>query len=166
MGSEDDLLVVLAHEIAHLEANHFAERISLSRFPTVLKTAYSIISLLSGSSLGQVNSGRAVTDFVSQLMFTLPFSRTHEEEADQISLKYLISAQVRPDKAVEFWKKFLALQKHDCSQDESKTKIPDQITDQISIFSTHPSTKQRIDALEACMPEAMRLYHLRWTKKI
>ena len=54
--TEDELAVILTHEVGHVIARHTAERISMQRFPSVLKVAYYVLSfggLVPAETLGE-----------------------------------------------------------------------------------------------------------------
>ena len=75
----------------------------------------------------------------------LPFSRTHESEADHIGLEYAAGAGYDPRAAAAFWRKMSAT---------GGAKPPE-------FLSTHPSDATRIAALEALAPQYMGLYQAR-----
>jgi metalloendopeptidase OMA1, mitochondrial len=72
---DDGLGAVLGHEIAHNVAHHAAERMSQSLPVYALLAVLSLVGLDPG-----------IGNFVLNLAFTLPGSRSQEEEADYIGL--------------------------------------------------------------------------------
>ena len=64
----------------------------------------------------------------------LPFSRKHEIEADKIGLELMTIAGFNPKEAAEVWRRMQA---------DAGSKAPPEI------LSTHPSSKRRIETLEA-----------------
>ena len=73
----------------------------------------------------------------------LPYSRKHENEADEIGLIYAAKAGYDPRAAVGFWERMEA-QKPGFSPPE--------------FLSTHPSDSNRLDKINALMPKAYEIY--------
>ena len=76
----------------------------------------------------------------SQVGVMLPFSRSHETEADKIGLYLMAIAGYNPDEAANLWKRMKA---------NSGGQAPPEI------LSTHPSNDSRIANLEALAPIAV-----------
>ena len=72
----------------------------------------------------------------AQVGILLPYSRTHESEADQLGLDYMADAGFKPIEAADLWRNMAK---------ESKGAPPE-------LLSTHPSPQTRIDAIEAYAP--------------
>jgi metalloendopeptidase OMA1, mitochondrial len=75
----------------------------------------------------------------------LPFSRTQELEADEIGLIYMAMAGYDPRAAIEVWQNFERL---------DSARPPE-------FLSTHPSPPNRIERLQALMPQALEIYQQR-----
>jgi predicted Zn-dependent protease len=73
----------------------------------------------------------------------LPFSRTHESEADHLGLVFMAMAGYDPHEAIGFWQR-MAKAKGGQSPPE--------------FLSTHPSDQTRIDEISRLVPEAMQYY--------
>lgn len=100
--NEAGLATVMSHEIAHVIARHGAQRMTQQ-------------ILLQGAMLGAGLSMKNNTQrniILSALGvgvlygLTLPFSRSHESEADQIGLIYMAKAGYDPSEAINFWQRF------------------------------------------------------------
>ena len=74
----------------------------------------------------------------SQLGGMLPFSRSHETEADQIGLLLMAIAGYAPENAVYVWERM--------SQNAGGQAPPE-------FLSTHPSNETRINNLKALIPQ-------------
>ncbi len=72
----------------------------------------------------------------------LPFSRSHETEADKIGLTLMAIAGYNPDESIVFWQRMAA---------QSAGQAPPEF------LSTHPSDATRIANLKALIPEAKAL---------
>lgn len=138
--SDDELAVVLGHEVAHAVAKHSNERMSQQ-----LAAQYGAKIL--GASLADKSASiqrvaANVYGIGAQYGLMLPFSRKHESEADYMGLVFMTMANYNPDVALNFWKKMSA---------SSQGKIPE-------IMSTHPSDATRINAIKRALPEIKRKY--------
>jgi predicted Zn-dependent protease len=140
---EAGLATVLGHEIAHATARHGGQRVFQQQ---------SISIALSGvqGALGDLpmEQQRAVMGLLgagAQYGVSLPFSRDHELEADELGLRYMARAGYDPRASVAFWTRMM----------ESGGQKPPEF------MSTHPADKTRIEHLKELMPAAMNEYQVR-----
>lgn len=134
VSSDDELAVVMGHEVAHAVAKHSNERMSQQ-----LVTQYGAAILseaLSTKSAAVQNIGNTVFGVGTQLGVTLPYSRKHELEADYMGLILMTMAGYNPEVAVGFWQKMAA----------KGGSTPE-------ILSTHPSDANRIAEIKRYLPE-------------
>ncbi|MBR4923186.1 MAG: M48 family metallopeptidase [Bacteroidaceae bacterium] len=133
--SDDELAVVIGHEVAHAVAKHSNERISQQ-----LLTQYGAQILgqaLSEKSASIQQIGTTVYGLGAQYGVTLPFSRKHESEADYMGLIFMTMAGYNPNTAITFWQKMSA---------NGNTSVPE-------FMSTHPSDATRINDIKKYLPE-------------
>ena len=137
-ASDDEVAIVIGHEIAHVTARHGAERMSQG-----------ILVAAGGLVLDHQTQGRKNHDLMLAgygLLSTggmLAFSRSHESEADYIGIRYASRAGYDPRAAVTFWQKM---------EKQSKGgRLP-------VFLSTHPSHDRRIGDLQRWMPEVLPIY--------
>jgi len=137
-SSDDEVAIVIGHEIAHVTARHGAERMSQG-----------ILVAAGGLVLDHQTQGRRNHDLLLAgygLLSTggmLAFSRSHESEADYIGIRYAARAGFDPRAAVTFWQKM---------EKQSKGgRLP-------VFLSTHPSHDRRIGDLQRWMPEVLPIY--------
>jgi predicted Zn-dependent protease len=139
--NETGLAVVMGHEIAHAFAKHGAERMTQGllvqmggiALSTALKEKPEQTKDLFMKSYG----------VGAQYGVLLPFSRTHENEADHLGLIFMAMAGYNPEEAAAFWERMAA---------QSKGSAPPEF------MSTHPSHDTRIQNLKDLTPEAMEYY--------
>jgi predicted Zn-dependent protease len=137
--NQDQLAAVLGHEVGHVLARHSNERVSTG---IAAETGLQITSAMLKGSTAKRQAIMAALGVGAQYGVILPFSRTHESEADLIGLKLMAKAGFDPRQAVKLWENMSKL---------GGGKPPE-------FLSTHPSGKTRIHDLNRAMPEAMALY--------
>ena len=137
---ESGIAVVMGHEIAHAVARHGNERMSqqmVTQFGAELGNA-----MMSEKSAEAQALFSTLYGVGSQLLVALPYSRSHETEADKMGLIFMAMAGYNPETAVEFWQRMAA---------SGGQKQP-------QFLSTHPSDQTRVSDLQKFMPEALRYY--------
>ncbi|WP_308498666.1 M48 family metallopeptidase [uncultured Anaerobiospirillum sp.] len=123
--TDDELATVLSHEIAHALREHSREQMSAEY---AKQTAMSVASFL-----GVETQKLQLADIVSQVGLSLPFSRSHETEADELGLELMYRAGYNIDAAPKLWEKMIALS----GSSNGLTNL----------LSTHPSGEDRIENL-------------------
>lgn len=133
------LAAILAHEIGHVKARHSAERVS-----QVLAAQLGLVAVdqLVLRDSRYRNPTMAALGLGTQVGVLLPFSRTHESEADELGLTYMARAGYDPEAAVRLWERMAKL---------GGGGGPE-------FLSTHPDPAGRAKRLRELMPEAKRLY--------
>jgi predicted Zn-dependent protease len=126
---ETGLAVVMGHEVAHALLNHGQQRVSADVLQQLGATG---LGIFTESELLMSAYGAGTT-----VLGTLPFSRSHESEADQIGLILMTVAGYNPDMSVDFWERMGAL----------SGGTPE-------FLSTHPSDATRASNLRKWIPEA------------
>lgn len=131
--TDDEVAVVMGHEIAHALREHARERIAKSE-----------LTQLGASLLGQfIGGGRYAGAFeAGGSLLTLKFSRDDETEADVVGLDLAARAGFDPRSGVTLWQKMTQA---------SKGAPPQWL-------STHPSGPHRIGEIEKHLPEVLPLY--------
>jgi predicted Zn-dependent protease len=132
--SDDEVAMIMGHEMAHALREHARERLGKS-FAT--RGAFELGSAL----LGLGNTGRLVAGMGEQ-MLSLVFSRDDESEADLVGMELAARAGYNPAAGVTLWQKMGAV---------SKGAPPE-------FLSTHPSGPTRIKDIEANLPKVEGLY--------
>jgi predicted Zn-dependent protease len=132
--TDDEVAMVMGHEIAHALREHARERMGKNAATGMGAT---LLSQVLG--LGQI--GQTVTNYGAQLL-TLEFSRSDESEADLVGMELAARAGFDPRAGVTLWQKMGAANKG----------APPQW------LSTHPAGSTRIADIEANLPKVMPLY--------
>ena len=123
---EDQIAGVMAHEIAHVAARHWAAQMTKQ---TIL--SYATIPLMLTPMSYPVYMGLSAAMNYGVPMAFLKFSRADEAEADYLGIQYMYKAGYDPNSYVAFFGKIL--------QDERRQpgSVP-------SVFMDHPPTPDRI----------------------
>jgi len=140
VSSDDELAVVLGHEVAHAVAKHSNERMSQQLLAQYGASAVSIFT--SGKSAATQQIAQSVYGLGANYGVMQPFSRKHESEADKMGLVLMTIAGYNPDAAVTFWQKMQAT---------SSSTTPE-------FMSSHPSHETRIADIQKQLPEVKQKY--------
>ena len=140
IGSDDELAVVLGHEVAHAVAKHSNERMSQQVLAQYGAQAVSLAT--SGRSAAVQKVAQSVYGLGANYGVVLPFSRKHESEADYMGLVLMMMAGYDSSVATTFWEKMSA---------QSTSKTPE-------FMSTHPSDSKRIADIQKSIPEIQKKY--------
>lgn len=135
-ANETGVAAIMGHEVAHALANHGQQRMSASYIQQGLAVAGNVALANDQQALGIFNQSYGV---VSNVAGMLPFSRSHETEADKIGLYLMAVAGYNPDEASVLWERMKA---------NSGGEAPPEF------MSTHPSNDSRIENLRALAPKA------------
>lgn len=137
--SDDEVAMVMGHEIAHALREHARERMGKNAVTNgVARLGGAVVSAWLGVD-------PRLTDSVARggaSLLTLQFSRGDESEADLVGLELAARAGYDPRAGVTLWQKMSA----------SSQNAPPQW------LSTHPSGKTRIAEIEKNLPKVLPLY--------
>jgi metalloendopeptidase OMA1, mitochondrial len=140
-ASDTGVAVVMGHEIGHAIARHGGERITQG---VIAEQGVGVIAqIIGGKDERLVQTSAAALGAGVQYGAILPFSRKQESEADEIGLTLMAKAGYDPREAPRFWQRMI-----DATPGERPAEW----------LSTHPDPQNRIKALEALMPNAIKLY--------
>jgi len=133
--NETAVAAIMGHEVAHALANHGQQRMSAGMLQQIGAVAGNI-AIKNERDRAMFNQYYGIGTTVGGM---LPFSRSHETEADRIGLYLTAMAGYNPDEAAELWKRMAA---------KSGGQAPPEF------LSTHPSNQTRIANLTALSPTA------------
>lgn len=139
--NEAGVAVVMSHEISHALARHGGERMSQQMEVQGVGKIVQVVAKKAAPEKEEVFM--SVYNVGSKYGFTLPYSRTHESEADEMGIHLMSQAGYDPNEAPKFWERFGASQKGQKPQE---------------FMSTHPSDERRAAALRQLLPEAQKEY--------
>jgi len=134
---EAGLATVMGHEVAHALLNHGQQRMSAGMLQEIGAVGVGVATGNKSQETQQI----AMTAYgaTTQLGGMLPFSRSHESEADKIGLILMAIAGYNPEASVPFWKRMGSA---------SEGGAPPEF------MSTHPSHDTRVSNLSKWIPEA------------
>lgn len=140
--NQAQLAAVIGHEVGHVIAEHGNERMSSSTLIGIGMEATN--ALLQANEIANNNLIMAAIGAGVQVGVQLPFSRTHESEADLIGLELMAQSGFAPEEAVKLW------------QNMAKASGGQR---QPELLSTHPLPATRITNIEQHLAVARPLYN-------
>lgn len=134
--NEDGLAVVMGHEVAHATERHGGKRMTQGLIAELVMTAAE-----AGLSLGEMSEGTRTAAMQAlglgvQVGALLPYSRSHETEADELGIRYAIRAGYDPWEAPKLWERMAQL------GEAGPT-----------FLSTHPDPLERAENLRQKIPQ-------------
>lgn len=141
--NEDALAAVMGHEVAHATSGHGNERVSQGSATEAVLSATGTFVGMAGLSAGTKDMVMKGLNAGANLGLLMPFSRSHETEADEIGLLFLVRAGYDPEEAPRLWQRMAKL----------SGSPSDPISALISRFtSTHPASEDREKRLRELIP--------------
>jgi predicted Zn-dependent protease len=135
-NNQDQLAAIIGHEMSHVLAHHANERVSAG---TLANIGLVVLGLASNRDQG-MQLAVAALGLGVQYGILMPYSRSHETEADLLGLDIMAKAGFNPEEAPKLWEKMKQNKKE-------KDKVPEWM-------STHPSDDTRIQQLQDRTQEA------------
>lgn len=139
--NQHQVATVMGHELAHVIAQHGNERVSDQ---LAAQAGLAIAAVALGSSATSDDNKKLILAGLGlgvQYGVILPFSRTHESEADLIGLDLMARSGFDPQESVKLW--------------QNMSKAGGQPPE---FLSTHPSSSTRIKDLNQRMARALDAY--------
>ncbi len=142
--SDDEIAVVMGHEMAHALQEH-------GKSDRTVSTVTGIVGVLADVAV-TATTGVSTEGLLStgvDLIATKPFSRSQETEDDEVGLMLMAESGYNPEAAPNVWVKM------------SKANG----SSGLSIFSTHPSNEDRQENLARLVPQAKEIYNASKNKR-
>ncbi|PTQ80684.1 peptidase M48-like protein [Nitrosospira multiformis] len=134
--TDEEIAVVMGHEIAHALREHSREQVSQA---IAAQTALGVGTAVFG--LSQTTAQIAGIGY--QAFIATHFSRTDEAEADRIGLELSARAGYNPRAGVTLWQKMINA--------NAGGQLPE-------FLSSHPADSTRVQQIESLLPVVMPLY--------
>ena len=134
--TDDEIAIVLGHEISHALREHSREQVSQAM---AAQTAISVGAALFG--LGEGSADLANVGY--EALLATRFSRTDESEADRIGLELTAPAGHQPRAGGALWRKMI---------NASQGGRPPEF------LSSHPTEASRVQQIQSLLPTVMPLY--------
>jgi len=131
--TEDELVTVLSHEIAHLSQRHFSRGVEFQQKNQPLTLAAMLASFVLLATVGG-DAGMAAmsaTQAAAQSS-ALRYSRTNEQEADRVGMQTLVDAGFDPHAAPSMFERMMQASRYSNTE-----RIPE-------FLRTHPLSENRI----------------------
>lgn len=134
--TDDEIAIVMGHEIAHALREHSREQVSQAM---AAQTAIGVGAALLG--LGDASAGMANAGY--EALVASRFSRNDESEADRIGLELSARAGYDPRAGVTLWQKMMSA---------SQGGRPPEF------LSSHPAETSRVQQIQSLLPTVLPLY--------
>ena len=130
--NDDEIAMILGHEIAHMVKNHLKQRVATSEVKTQILNLLSSYVTQNNNSITDKAMFDRIFGFAGN-MALMSFSRANEEEADREGAKYAASVGYDPNTGYDLWRRMSSpsnrslverlLATHPYSEDRANTFI-------------------------------------------
>ena len=134
--TDDEIAIVMGHEISHALREHSREQVSQAM------AAQGLIGV-GAALLGASESSADIANAAYGALIATKFSRVDESEADRIGLELTARAGYDPRAGVTLWQKMMKA--------NQGGRPPE-------FLSTHPAEANRVAQIQALLPTVMPLY--------
>lgn len=134
--TDEEIAVVMGHEIAHALREHSREQVSQA---IAAQTALGVGT----AAFGLSQNAATLANIGYQALIATKFSRTDEAEADRIGLELTARAGYNPRAGITLWQKMI-----NAKQGGQPPEF----------LSTHPADETRVQQIESLLPIVMPLY--------
>jgi len=139
---QDQLAAIIGHEVAHVIERHSNERMSSQTLGQGVMIGASVAAETLSDDETTKKLGIMATGAFLQYAILMPYSRTHESEADIVGQELMAKSGFQPKAAIELWRNMAK---------QSKGTPPE-------FLSTHPSNQTRIKDLKQHLPKSEQLF--------
>jgi Zn-dependent protease with chaperone function len=101
---DDELAIILGHELVHTTHEHSRKQIASARSPW--KLALGVAAGVAGGEAGKLAQGIAVATAVTYSALQNGYSRDHEDQADRAGLRYAHEGGFDVREGPKLWKRF------------------------------------------------------------
>lgn len=136
----EEVMGVLAHELAHVYKRHVLRQIYGS----------TALFLILQTLLGDISGLVAVVINNGSYLATQSFSRDFEREADAAGYDLLVKARINPNGLARFFTRMIKLEKDTVGKIEDAVKV-EKLNEKLAWLSTHPVTLERRETIEQRM---------------
>lgn len=140
--NDDEIAVVMGHEMAHALKEHGKSKVNVSIATGIAAELASVALASQGIDTGM---NAELIGLTKDFALDKPFSRSKETEADEVGLMLMAKSGYNPTFAPGLWDKMQA------ATGKSSGLLA-------TLASTHPSDEDRKKNLERLMPQALALY--------
>ncbi len=137
--NQSQLAAVVAHEVAHVIAEHANARVSASY---ATGASLKLVEVITGATTPGKQRLLGLLGVGAQYGVLMPYGRGQESEADILGLDYMAMAGFDPRESVVLWRNM---------SKQGGAKPPE-------LLSTHPADQSRIRDLNTRMPHALIFY--------
>jgi Zn-dependent protease with chaperone function len=131
--SDDELAVVIGHELAHIAKGHIESK-------STRRTVGAVLGGLASIAVGVVTGGAVIPNLVGtgSKLGAIVYSKEQETEADHSGIVYAYKAGFNPEAGVAIWERYVR-------------EIPE--SDKKSILATHPASSERMARMKTTVEE-------------
>jgi predicted Zn-dependent protease len=142
--NQDQLGAIIGHEVGHVIEHHSNERLSANKISNIgLGVAAVAVGAVDAENKGLWMAGLGLG---IQYGVIMPYSRSHESEADIIGQDLMARSGFNPEGSIKLWQNMEALSA------KSGQSAP------AEFMSTHPSNQTRIKQLQQHLTSSMRYF--------